>query len=262
MAKNKLFVTTCRRSFVDLTSRVIVFNIVLDEASAGCGPSSAYILRNRKDCRGCRLERVNSMKMPFAELKGVIFTEAERDRVVARMVVRPDLCTLGHVTHGGAIRTRLRILSLRWPRASKPYDAKGTTTIRLEDEFIRRTRRARTLVATATSVHRGRRTQALQTRLETEDGRGRSQSSRRRKWCWSDRGYLEIYPPRCRLNLSAYALVVAEFPTTRRSTTTEICAPCCRAPPPPSVRDRAATPHFGSYSVDRQPHQRSGGSSA
>jgi len=25
------------------------------------------------------LEKVNSMRMPFAELKGVIFTEAERD---------------------------------------------------------------------------------------------------------------------------------------------------------------------------------------
>ena len=41
------------------------------------------------------LEKVNSMKMPFAELKGVTFTEADRDRVVARMLVRPDLCTLG-----------------------------------------------------------------------------------------------------------------------------------------------------------------------
>jgi 1,4-dihydroxy-2-naphthoyl-CoA hydrolase len=49
------------------------------------------------------LERVNSMKMPFAELKGVAFTEAESDRVAARMPVRPDLCTLGHIIHGGAI---------------------------------------------------------------------------------------------------------------------------------------------------------------
>ena len=31
------------------------------------------------------LERINSMKMPFAELKGVAFTEAGKDRVVARM---------------------------------------------------------------------------------------------------------------------------------------------------------------------------------
>ena len=33
------------------------------------------------------------MKMPFAELKGVTFVEADKDRVVARMLVRPDLCT-------------------------------------------------------------------------------------------------------------------------------------------------------------------------
>ena len=45
------------------------------------------------------LEKINAMKMPFAELKGVHFTEAEKDRVVARMQVRPDLCTLGHTIH-------------------------------------------------------------------------------------------------------------------------------------------------------------------
>ena len=49
------------------------------------------------------LEKINSMKMPFAELKGVTFTEAGKDRVVARMPVRPDLCTAGHTIHGGAI---------------------------------------------------------------------------------------------------------------------------------------------------------------
>ena len=48
------------------------------------------------------LDKVNSMKMPFAELKGVVFTEVEKDRVVARMLVRPDLCTLHHTIHGGA----------------------------------------------------------------------------------------------------------------------------------------------------------------
>ena len=49
------------------------------------------------------LEKIQSMKMPFAELKGVIFIEADKDRVVARMLVRPDLCTVSHSIHGGAI---------------------------------------------------------------------------------------------------------------------------------------------------------------
>ena len=35
------------------------------------------------------LEKLKAMKMPFAELKGVEFVEAEKDRVVARMMVRP-----------------------------------------------------------------------------------------------------------------------------------------------------------------------------
>ena len=49
------------------------------------------------------LEKINALKMPFAELKGVTFTEASQDRVVARMPVRADLCTLGHILHGGAV---------------------------------------------------------------------------------------------------------------------------------------------------------------
>src|SRR5215475_14547725 len=49
------------------------------------------------------LEKIQSMKLPFAELKGVTFVEADKDRVVAKMLVRPDLCTLHHIIHGGAI---------------------------------------------------------------------------------------------------------------------------------------------------------------
>ena len=49
------------------------------------------------------LEKIQSMKMPFAELKGVTFIEADKDRVVARMLVRPDLCTLRNTIHGGAV---------------------------------------------------------------------------------------------------------------------------------------------------------------
>ena len=36
------------------------------------------------------LEKLQSLKMPFAELKGVTFTEADRDRVVAKMQLRLD----------------------------------------------------------------------------------------------------------------------------------------------------------------------------
>lgn len=117
------------------------------------------------------LEKVNSMKMPFAELKGVTFTEAEKDRVVARMLVRPDLCTLGHTIHGGAIMAFADSVGAAATVVNLPEDAKGTTTIESKTNFIGGAREGTTLIATATPVHRGRRTQVWQTRLETEDGK-------------------------------------------------------------------------------------------
>ena len=82
------------------------------------------------------LEKVNSMKMPFAELKGVTFTEAEKDRVVARMLVRPDLCTLGHTIHGGAIMAFADSVGAAATVVNLPDDAKGTTTIESKTNFI------------------------------------------------------------------------------------------------------------------------------
>jgi 1,4-dihydroxy-2-naphthoyl-CoA hydrolase len=117
------------------------------------------------------LERVNSMKMPFAELKGVTFTEAESDRVAARMRVRPDLCTLGHIIHGGAIMAFADSVGAAATVINLPESAKGTTTIESKTNFIGGAKEGTTLIAVATPVHRGRRTQVWQTRVETEDGK-------------------------------------------------------------------------------------------
>jgi 1,4-dihydroxy-2-naphthoyl-CoA hydrolase len=117
------------------------------------------------------LEKVNSMKMPFAELKGVVFTEAEKDRVVARMLVRPDLCTLRHTIHGGAVMAFADSVGAAATVINLPDDAKGTTTVESKTNFIGGAKEGTTVIATATPVHRGRRTQVWQTRLETEDGK-------------------------------------------------------------------------------------------
>ena len=117
------------------------------------------------------LEKIQSMKMPFAELKGVTFTEADRDRVVARMQVRPDLCTLNHVIHGGALMAFADSVGAAATIINLPDDAKGTTTLESKTNFIGAAREGTTLIATATPVHRGRRTQVWQTRLESEDGK-------------------------------------------------------------------------------------------
>jgi 1,4-dihydroxy-2-naphthoyl-CoA hydrolase len=117
------------------------------------------------------LEKVNSMKMPFAELKGVTFTQASSDCVVARMPVRPDLCTLGHTIHGGAIMAFADSVGAAATVINLPEDAKGTTTIESKTNFIGGAKEGTVLIATATPVHRGRRTQVWQTRLETDDGK-------------------------------------------------------------------------------------------
>jgi 1,4-dihydroxy-2-naphthoyl-CoA hydrolase len=117
------------------------------------------------------LEKVKSMKMPFAELKGVTFTEAESDRVVARMLVRPDLCTLNHTIHGGAIMAFADSVGAAATVINLPDDAKGTTTLESKTNFIGGAKEGTTIMATATPIHRGRRTQVWQTRVESEDGK-------------------------------------------------------------------------------------------
>ncbi|TAI65188.1 PaaI family thioesterase [Bradyrhizobium sp. Leo170] len=117
------------------------------------------------------LEKIQSLKMPFAELKGVIFTEADKDRVVAKMLVRPDLCTLYHTIHGGAVMALADSVGAAATVINLPEDAEGTTTIESKTNFIGGAKEGTTVIAVATPVHRGRRTQVWQTRLETEDGK-------------------------------------------------------------------------------------------
>jgi len=117
------------------------------------------------------LEKVRAMKMPFADLKGVTFVEADKDRVVARMTVRPDLCTANNTIHGGAVMAFADSVGAAATVVNLPEDAKGTTTLESKTNFIGGAKEGTTLIATATPVHRGRRTQVWTTRLETEDGK-------------------------------------------------------------------------------------------
>src|ERR1700748_1660876 len=105
------------------------------------------------------LEKVRSMKMPFAEWTGVIFVEADKDRVVAKMLVRPDLCTVHQSIHGGTVMAFADSVGAAATVINLPDDAKGTTTIESKTNFIGGAQESTTVIATATPVHRGRRTQ-------------------------------------------------------------------------------------------------------
>ena len=117
------------------------------------------------------LEKIRAVNMPFAELTGVTFIEAEQDRVVARMLVRPDLCTANRSIHGGALMAFADSVGAAGTLINLPEDAKGTTTLESKTNFIGGAREGTTVVATSMPIHRGRRTQVWQTRIETEDGK-------------------------------------------------------------------------------------------
>ena len=117
------------------------------------------------------LEKITDRKMPFSELMGVTFTEALPERVTATMLVREDLCTLGHSIHGGAVMAFADAVGAMATVINLPEGAKGTTTIESKTNFVGRAAAGTTVRAIATPIHRGARTQVWQTRIETEQGK-------------------------------------------------------------------------------------------
>jgi uncharacterized protein (TIGR00369 family) len=117
------------------------------------------------------LDRINANPLPLAELLGIAFTSADPDAVTARMVVRPDMCTLGGFAHGGAIMSFADTLGGAAAFVSLPPEAKGTTTLESKTNFVAAAPSGSTLIGHATLVHRGRRTQVWQTRVTTEAGK-------------------------------------------------------------------------------------------
>jgi uncharacterized protein (TIGR00369 family) len=116
------------------------------------------------------LERLQASPMPFAELMGVTLIEADLDRVMARLVVSEDLCTAGHIVHGGALMALADTVGAAATVLNLPAGA-GTTTIESETNFLSAASAGTILIATAVPIHRGRRTQVWQTRIETEAGK-------------------------------------------------------------------------------------------
>ena len=117
------------------------------------------------------LDRIKAHPLPLAELMGIEFISAEGDEVAARMLVRPDLCTLGGFAHGGAIMSLADTLGGAAAFVNLPPEAKGTTTLESKTNFIAGAPAGSTLIGRATLVHRGRRTQVWQTRVAVEDGK-------------------------------------------------------------------------------------------
>ena len=106
--------------------------------------------------------------LPFATLLGIRYLEATPERVVAEMAVRPDLCTVPAVLHGGAAMAFADTLGAVATVLNLP-GGKGTTTIESKTNFLSGAPAGATVRGECTPVHRGKRTMVWQTRITNGD---------------------------------------------------------------------------------------------
>jgi uncharacterized protein (TIGR00369 family) len=109
--------------------------------------------------------------MPFARVLGLEVTSSDKERVVASLAVRKELCTTGKIMHGGAIMAVADTLGAIAAFQNLPDGAKATTTIESKTNFLGAAKLGSEVTAETTPVHIGGRTSVWQTKLTTADGR-------------------------------------------------------------------------------------------
>lgn len=109
--------------------------------------------------------------IPFAGVLGVEIVSATKERIEARMLVRPDLCNPMAGLHGGAAMSLADTLGAMGASMNLPEGAKGTTTLESKTNFIGVAPSGMTVVAVCTPLHIGRRTSIWQTKITTEAGK-------------------------------------------------------------------------------------------
>jgi 1,4-dihydroxy-2-naphthoyl-CoA hydrolase len=115
-------------------------------------------------------EMQNIVEPLFPGLMGVEIQDVTAERVVASMLVRPDLCTTGGVCHGGALMAFADTVGAVGTVANLPAGAR-TTTIESKTNFMGAARVDARIHAESVPLHRGRTTQVWQTTIRSEDGR-------------------------------------------------------------------------------------------
>jgi uncharacterized protein (TIGR00369 family) len=116
------------------------------------------------------IDYLKQFALPFAEYIGMEYVSADKDKVVGRMTVRPQLCTMPEILHGGAVMAFADTLGAAGTVLNLP-DGAGTATIESKTNFIAPAPVGATVIGEAVPIHRGRRTMIWQTRVSTEDGR-------------------------------------------------------------------------------------------
>src|SRR5258705_5333058 len=105
----------------------------------------------------------------LGELLGMRFVEAAPERVVAELLIRDELRTVGGALHGGTLMALADTVGAAATFLNLPAGA-GTTTLESKTNFFA-AGKSGTVRAEATPLHRGRRTQVWQTRVTDETGK-------------------------------------------------------------------------------------------
>jgi uncharacterized protein (TIGR00369 family) len=115
-------------------------------------------------------KRLQQELPPLPRWMGITVTLATPERVVAELTVREELCTSGEIIHGGAIMAFADTVGALGTLVNL-REGQGTTTIESKTNFFAATTVGKRLIAEATPLHRGRRTQVWETRISNEQGR-------------------------------------------------------------------------------------------
>jgi uncharacterized protein (TIGR00369 family) len=110
------------------------------------------------------------LKGLLPDLLGIELLDVTTDKVVARLAVRPDLCTTGGILHGGSIMAFADTLGAIGTVANLPPGA-TTATLESKTNFVGGATSGTSVTGEATPVHKGRSTQVWQTRITGEGGK-------------------------------------------------------------------------------------------
>ncbi|MEN9314724.1 MAG: hypothetical protein RIS35_1117 [Pseudomonadota bacterium] len=117
------------------------------------------------------LESLREVLAPlFPGLMGVELESVDPDRVVATMRVRPDLCTVGGILHGGAFMAFADTIGAVATAVNLPAGAR-TTTIESKTNFLSGVPVGSTVRAECTALHKGRTTMVWQTVISSDAGK-------------------------------------------------------------------------------------------
>ncbi len=106
----------------------------------------------------------------FPGLMGLQLSEVGPDRIVATLMVRPDLCTTGGILHGGAVMAFADTLGAVGTFVNLP-EGKGTTTVESSTKFLGAAQVGSTVTGESTPLHKGRTTMVWQTMIRGDNGK-------------------------------------------------------------------------------------------